>query len=129
MLRLILTLALSSSLSMPTLTAATTCIDPGLKPISHLCGVVLDVAEFPLGKTKVTVLKDDNEVAAFETKDDGEFNFPQFSAGHYEVEVSVAELKKFRFAIVIKHPNSSCKKKLRIKPIGIYCGEVLIIKK
>jgi Carboxypeptidase regulatory-like domain len=129
LLRSVFALALSFSMIAPALITATTCVGPRLK-LSHICGFVIDVRGVTIGNAKVKVLKDGNEVSVFETKEDGEFTFPKFAAGSYEIEVVRAGFRTVRYAIVVKRPSATCKRKLRIQPaVTVECSQIWIVKK
>lgn len=68
----------------------------------------------PLANAKVTVLKDDTELAAAQTAADGRFSFPQFGAGNYVVRVLAEGYSGAQSAITVVKPPAKGKPQLRV---------------
>jgi Carboxypeptidase regulatory-like domain len=103
---------------------ATECVAlPPLKPIHHVCGFVVDPSSEPIPNAKVTILKDDNEVAAMQTNADGRFAFEQLKAGSYGIRVDANGFLSALSSIVLVTPGAACKKELGVLlDVGMGCS-------
>jgi Carboxypeptidase regulatory-like domain len=96
-----------------TLSHATDCIQPPVKPVHQISGIVTGMGQ-PLANAKVTVLRGDTELAAAQTAADGQFSFPQFGAGNYVVRVLAEGYSGAQSAITVVKPRAKSKPQLRV---------------
>ena len=119
-----------SSLARPETLTATICVDHKLKPLKHVCGIVVDFQGTPIPNAKVAVLRSGTEIASSITRVNGEFSFGKLEADEYEIKVEATGFGELRSAFVIAKPAASCKQMLRIQvSVGTECSHVRLIKR
>lgn len=103
---------------------ATECLAlPPLKPIHHVCGIVVDPSGESVPNAKITILKDGNEVAASQTSPDGRFGFEQLKGGNYSIRVDAKGFMTALSTIVLVAPDAACKKELGVLlEVGMGCS-------
>lgn len=92
------------------------CSQKPVKPVQHLCGIVIDQSGSPVAHVRVAILKGETELAAVESRKDGKFSFEGLKAGSYDVEAKEEGFRTFRFQIVLVQPSERrCKRALEVK--------------
>ncbi len=51
------------------------CRQERVKPVRHICGIVIDQSGAPVAHVKVTILKGETKLVAVETGENGKFSF------------------------------------------------------
>jgi hypothetical protein len=109
-----------AGLLLPTVTgplraSEVVCIRTPLKPVHHICGIIIDLSGAPIAHAKVAILKDETELAGVETGEDGKFSFEELEAGNYDFQARGIGFVTFRFPIVLVRPSKQCKRALEVK--------------
>ena len=117
-----------SSLSIQPL-SANICVNKTLKPVKHLCGVVVDFQGKPIANATISVTRAGSEVSATKTDSQGEFSFDALGVGQYELKAEAKYFVKFGFPITIAKPDDKCTRKVRLKLAlgGQDCSEIRLI--
>ena len=102
---------------------ATTCIAAlPIKPIRHVCGVVINPLGEPIAQAEVTVSKDGKEIAVVQTSEDGRFDFPWLNAGKYSIRVEATGYLYVQGLLVVVKPTTKCERGLEVLlPVGGQC--------
>jgi Carboxypeptidase regulatory-like domain len=90
------------------------CNQTQLKPMRHICGIVIDATGSPVAHAKVAILSGETEVAAIETGQDGKFAFDGPKARSYDVRAQALGFQNFQFPIVLVKPGGRCKRALEV---------------
>jgi len=102
-------------LSLTPAISSTTCVRlPPLKPIHRICGVVFFQSGDRVGNAKITVVQGEKEVAAQETKENGEFSFARLKAGKYEIRVDVKTLPVAAAQVVLVRPEAKPRREIAV---------------
>jgi hypothetical protein len=94
-------------------TTATTCIEVQIpkKPVSHICGRLIDPIGDPIAHAKIQILKDDVVVAEVESDEKGNFSFGDLKEGNLRETTSfvpgLAGSTTFRFRSVFANRTAS----------------------
>jgi Carboxypeptidase regulatory-like domain len=112
------------------LSCATTCIaPPPLKPVHHVCGVVIDPSGGPVSNARVAILNGGREVASLQTGEDGKFSFDQLSAGHYDIQVGATGFVTALSSIVLVKPAPKSNRALQVHlDVGMGCSPINEVK-
>jgi Carboxypeptidase regulatory-like domain len=106
-------------------TTATTCIEVQIpkKPVSHICGRLIDPIGDPIAHAKIQILKDDVVVAEVESDEKGNFSFGDLKEGNYIFCPQAPGFYHFSFPISVRKPNRKCGRSLEVllRPMGP-CG-------
>jgi uncharacterized membrane protein len=112
-------------LSLPGGAYATDCIALPIKPIRHVCGVVMNLIGERIPNAKVTVLKDGKELATVQTSADGKFSCERLDAGRYDVRVEADGYLTAQDSIAIVKPTSNCRRGLEVVlAVGTACSGI-----
>ena len=105
-------------------------LEPNLKPLRHVCGVVVDKYNRPIPKTKVVILKGGREISGVRTGEDGKFSFEHLAADRYEIRAEAIGFHPESFHIVLVKPKTPTNQMLRIRlSVGTYEGpDIRIVK-
>ncbi len=109
----------------------TICTQNSVKPVQHICGIVIDQSGSPIAGAKVAILNGEAELVAVETGEDGKFSFAGLKAGSYGVEAQGQGFRSFRFQIVLVRPSERrCKRALEVELTvgGEVCSGVRLVK-
>lgn len=104
---------------------ADTCIFLPLKPVRHVCGIVMNQAGERISNARLTLLKGGTELVTVETDANGRFDFKTAAAGNYVLRASMQGCYvEVRSAIKIVRPIETCKQALEVMlPVSmIHCG-------
>jgi|SRR5579863_5605542 len=91
------------------------CTKQRVKPIHHVCGIVIDQTGAPMAHAKLTILQEGTQLASRETGGDGKFSFDQLKAGNYDVQAQEEGFHSFRFPIVLLKPVERCERALEVE--------------
>lgn len=103
---------------------ADTCIVLPLKPVRHVCGVVVNPAQERIPNARLTLLKSGAEPVTVETDADGRFEFKGVAAGDYVLRASKLRYVEVQSAIKIVRPMETCRQPLEVMlPVSMVgCG-------
>jgi phosphatidate phosphatase APP1 len=105
------------------ISCATECIAVRVKPIRHICGVVVNLLGERLPNARVTVLNGETQLVAVQTDSDGHFSFENLKAGNYNIRVEADDYKTAWSPIILVKPAANCKRGLRVVlSIGMGCS-------
>jgi hypothetical protein len=106
------------------------CSQERVKPVRHICGIVIDQSGAPVAHARVAILKGETELVAAETGEDGKFSFDGLKTGSYDVQAQKEGFHTFRFPIVLVKPGERCKRALEVELIvgGEACAGVRLVK-
>ena len=106
------------------------CSQKPVKPVQHICGIVIDQSGAPVAGVKVAILKGDTELVSVETGKDGKFSFDGLNAGNYDIQAQEESFHTFRFPIVLVKPGERCKHALEVELIvgSEACSGVHLVK-
>ncbi|MGB7729481.1 MAG: carboxypeptidase regulatory-like domain-containing protein [Candidatus Acidiferrum sp.] len=105
--------------------SATTCVEVPVpkKPVSHICGRLLDGVGGPIAQAKVRIWKEDVLVAEVQTDDNGKFSFDTLKDGNYDIGFLAEPFHRFSFPITIRKSRQKCNRSLEVVlAIGTSCG-------
>lgn len=91
-----------------------TCNQKRVKPLRHICGIVIDESGAPVPQARVTILKDGTELATLQTGTDGQFSFEGLKQGNYEFQAQKEGFHGFRIPVVLVKPRDQCKRALEV---------------
>jgi hypothetical protein len=97
-----------------TSSAEATCVESHLKPLRCVRGRIIDPSGAAVPHVTVTVLKNEAEIAATQTGEDGAFSFDGLKAGDYDLHAAAFGFALFRFPIVLENPKKKCGRMLEI---------------
>lgn len=90
------------------------CNQKPVKPLRHICGIVIDESGTPFPRVRVTILKGASEVATVQTGDDGKFSFEGLKGANYELQAQKDGFHDFRIPVVLVKPRGRCTRALEI---------------
>lgn len=109
--------------------SANICVIGKIKPLRHVCGIVVDQSAAPIPGAAVEILKDGAEIAVAQTGESGKFSFQPLAAGNYEIVVEASGFRNLRYKIVAAKPQTGCNKILRIQlALGGECDDMKLVK-
>lgn len=119
-----------SSLPMQPL-SANTCVNKRLKPLKHLCGVIVDFQGAPIANATISLTRAGAVVGATKTDSQGEFSFDALGVGQYELKAEAENFVEFGFPITIAKPGAKCTRKVRIDLAtgGQDCSDIRLIRR
>jgi protocatechuate 3,4-dioxygenase beta subunit len=92
------------------------CSQKPVKPVQHICGIVIDQKGSPVAHATVAILKGETELVGVESGKDGRFSFEGLKVGRYDVEAKEEGFRTFRFRIVLAQPSErGCKRALEVE--------------
>jgi hypothetical protein len=102
--------------------SARDCVEvPPIKPVHHICGLVLLEGDVRIANAKVTVLKGNKEIAMQVTKEDGKFSFDELKPGSYELHVRY-EVAPFPIGavtqVVLVHPETNSRSEIVVSLVN-----------
>jgi hypothetical protein len=105
------------------------CRQERVKPVRHICGIVIDQSGAPVAHVKVTILKGETKLVAVETGENGKFSFDGLKAGSYDIRAQEESFHTFRFPIVLVKPGDRCERALEVELIvgGEACSGVRLV--
>jgi uncharacterized membrane protein len=109
-------------LSLPGGAYATDCIALPIKPIRHVCGVVVNQIGERIPNAKVAVLKDGKELATVQTGADGKFSCERLDADRYDVRVEADGYITAQDSVVIVRPATKCNRGLLVSLSLVGCS-------
>jgi hypothetical protein len=110
-------------------TYATTWVPVPVKPIHHLCGIVIDPLGEPISNAKVTILKGETELVTVQTGPDGKFSIEPLEAGNYDLRVRSTGFQTAQSAIVVVKAQAKCKRVLQVVlAVGMGCSGMALVK-
>jgi hypothetical protein len=103
---------------------ADTCIILPLKPVRHVCGIVVNPAGERISNARLTLLKGGAEFAIVETDANGKFDFKGVAAGDYVLRASMRGYVEVQSTIKIVKPAETCRQTLEVMlPVSmLHCG-------
>jgi hypothetical protein len=112
----------------------TTCVDIAhpKKPLSHVCGIIVDPAKGMVANAKVQILKDDSVVAEAQSDNNGKFSFETLKEGSFQMRVTAEGFSTFEVPIRVQNPKAKCKASLKVTlspGVGHPCGSSEVLKK
>jgi hypothetical protein len=112
----------------------TTCVDipHPKKPLSHVCGRIVNPAQGMVANAKVQILKNDSVVAEAQSDSNGRFSFETLKEGSYQMRVTAEGFSTFEVPIRVHNPKAKCKASLKVTlspGVGHPCGSSVVLKK
>jgi hypothetical protein len=108
---------------------ATTCVAIPVKPIHHVCGIVIDPLGEPISNAKVTILKGETELVTVQTGVDGKFSIEPLEARNYGLRVRSTGFQTAQSPIVVVKPQAKCKRVLEVVlAVGMGCSGMALVK-
>jgi hypothetical protein len=107
-----------------TSSSATTCVVTPLKPVRHVCGIVINQAGERIPNARLTLLQGKAELVTVVTGADGKFEFEALEVGNYELRALGDDVYlAVQSPIRIVRPTAKCKQRLQVMlPVGSSCG-------
>jgi hypothetical protein len=102
--------------------SANTCFEVPLKPIRHICGMVINEVGERIPNAKLTLLKGGMEVTTIQTDSNGKFEFGRVEAGNYELRAQFDGYHSVQSPIVIVRPTNKCNRGLEVTLPLSTCG-------
>jgi hypothetical protein len=120
-------LSLLALLAMAVGVSANTCVEipSPKKPLSHVCGVIVDRTGATVAGAKVQILteKDDSVLAEVQSDSNGRFSFETLKEGRYQIRVVAQGFSGFQVPIRVHNPKEKCKGALKVTVVvGGPCG-------
>jgi len=91
------------------------CEAPRVKPLPHVCGIVIDQSGAPVAHATVSILIGGTKLFALDTGGDGKFSFDELKAGSYDVQAQAEGFHTFRFPIVVVKVGEKCRQALEVE--------------
>jgi Carboxypeptidase regulatory-like domain len=101
---------------------ANTCIDIPLKPVQHICGIVMNQANERISNARLTLIKGGAELITIETDAGGRFDFKEVAAGEYVLRASMPGYNQVQSPIKVVKPTKKCKQALNVVLPVTSCG-------
>lgn len=95
------------------------------KPLSHVCGVIVDPSDETVANAKVQIraVKDDSALAEVQSDSNGRFSFGMLKEGSYQIRVVAKGFSTFQVPIRVHNPKERCKASLKVTlALGGPCG-------
>jgi hypothetical protein len=95
------------------------------KPLSHVCGVIVDPMGGTIAGAKVQILaeKNDSVLAEVQSGSNGRFSFETLKEGRYQIRVVAEGFSVFQVPIRVHNPKAKCKGSLKVTVVvGGPCG-------
>lgn len=111
--------------------SANICVNKRLKPLKHLCGVVVDSQGEAIVDATISVTRAGAAVSTTKTDSHGEFSFDALGVGQYELKAEAKNFVKFGFPITIAKLGTKCTRRVRLQLAigGQDCSDIRLIRR